>query len=222
MLSRDVRIAPAVAIADIIGSRRLRDRSAAQRVIEEAVERTERDLPSATTPLTATVGDEFQAVYPTLADALRSLLLLQLALPDDVGLRFGVGVGAITSVHSAGRPISDGPGWWAARAAIDEVHRMQDRAVPQSRTRVVGASEDDAVMHSEIRMANAYVLVRDELVGAMSGRARRLTYGRCIGRTQRELADAEDITQPAVSQALSASGAAAIVAGFSDLGGSKR
>jgi|GEM_PF-3402452 len=36
----------------------------------------------------------------------------------------------------------------------------------------------------------------------MSARTRRLTYGRCLGITQRELAAAEGVTQPAVSQAL--------------------
>jgi len=72
-------------------------------------------------------------------------------------------------------------------------------------------------MTERIAYANAYVLARDELVSAMSGRTRRLTYGRCLGRTQRELAEAEGITQPAVSQALSAAGSAALVAGFTDL-----
>ncbi|HQA69500.1 MAG TPA: hypothetical protein PK801_14335, partial [Aggregatilineales bacterium] len=45
----------------------------------------------------------------------------------------------------------------------------------------------------------------------------RLTRGRCLGLAQRELALAEGITQPAVSQALAASGAAAVVEGFAAL-----
>ena len=69
-------------------------------------------------------------------------------------------------------------------------------------------------MHRSIVLANAYLLARDQLVGAMNERARRLTYGRCLGRTQRDLAASEGITQPAVSQALAASGAASVVDGF--------
>lgn len=207
-----------VIIADIVGSRSLSDRSAAQRAIEEAVSRVERDAPAAERALTATVGDEFQAVHTDLSTALRSLLLLQLALPDEVALRFGVGVGAVRPVDSRTGLISDGPGWWAARDAIDTVHRLQDRGMPRARTRVVGAPEEDAAMMSQIRMANAYLLARDELVGAMSARARRVTYGRWLGRTQRELAEEEGISQPAVSQLLTTAGAAALLAGLTALG----
>ena len=206
-----------VTIADIVGSRSLPDRSAAQRAIEEAVSRVERDAPAAERALTATVGDEFQAVHVELSAALRSLLLLQLVLPDGIELRFGVGVGAVRAVDSRTELISDGPGWWAARDAVDAVHRLQDRGMPRARTRVVGAPEEDADMTSQIRLANAYLLARDELVGAMSTRARRLTYGRWLGRTQRELAEEEGISQPAVSQLLSAAGSAALLAGLTEL-----
>jgi hypothetical protein len=48
----------------------------------------------------------------------------------------------------------------------------------------------------------------------MSERARRLTYGRCFGVTQRELAAQEGITQSAVSQLLAASGASAVIEGY--------
>ena len=63
-------------------------------------------------------------------------------------------------------------------------------------------------------MANAYVLSRDQLVSSMSQRTRRLTYGRCLGRSQRDLAADEGITQSAVSQALASAGASAVVEGF--------
>ncbi|WP_295013648.1 hypothetical protein [uncultured Microbacterium sp.] len=48
----------------------------------------------------------------------------------------------------------------------------------------------------------------------MNGRTRRLAYGRCLDRAQRDLARAEGISQSAVSQALSASGAGAVVEAF--------
>src|SRR3546814_5326864 len=76
---------------------------------------------------------------------------------------------------------------------------------------------DNADMRSSAALANAYLLARDQLVGAMSERTRRLVYGRCLGRTQRALAEAEGITQSAVSQALAVAGAGAIVEGFAAL-----
>jgi DNA-binding CsgD family transcriptional regulator len=195
-------------IADIVGSRRLADRADAQRLLDEAIVRVEQDLPLATRKLQPTVGDEQQGTYATLSAALSSLLLLQLALPDDVQCRFGVGI------DSAAGVIPEGPGWWAARDAIEHVHAMQQRAVPSARTWVVAAAGEDEGMHSAVRLANAYLLARDQLIGAMTERERRLTYGRCRGLTQRELARAEGITQPAVSQALAAAGSAVIVEGM--------
>ena len=69
-------------------------------------------------------------------------------------------------------------------------------------------------MTETIALATAYALSRDQSVSAMSERARRLTFGRCLGRSQRELADQEGISQSAVSQALASAGSAAIVEGY--------
>lgn len=201
-------------ISDIVGSRRLRDRADAQRMLDDAIRRVEQDLPLATRPLRITVGDEEQGTYATLPDALASLLLLQLALPDDIQCRFGLGVGPVRTIEVSGGAIDDGPGWWAAREAIDTVHRKQQRAAPRARTWVVAAPGEDALMQSAVSLANAYLLVRDGVVGGMSERTRRLAYGRCLRVTQRELAGAEGITQPAVSQALSSAGASAVIEGF--------
>lgn len=203
-----------VVIADIVGSRKLADRSAAQRALDEAIAQTEIDHPLAMQPLRPTVGDEQQGVYPSLESALASVLLLQLALPDGIECRFGLGIGPVRAIQSAGREIPEGPGWWAAREAIDLVHAKQQRAIPSARTWVVASPDEDGAVHRSTALANAYLLSRDHLVGAMNERARRLTYGRCLGRTQRQLAEDEGVTQPAVSQALAASGATSVIEGF--------
>lgn len=204
-----------VVIADIVGSRRLPDRGHAQRLLEETIARVDEEHPLSDRRLTPTVGDELQGVYPGLEAALGSLLLLQLALPDEIRCRFGVGLGDVAPVPSGHAELTDGPGWWAARAAIDRVHALQQRAAPGARTWVnVADGVDNADMRSSAALANAYLLSRDQLVGAMSERTRRLVYGRCLGRTQRALAEAEGITQSAVSQALAVAGAGAIVEGF--------
>ncbi|WP_029145757.1 SatD family protein [Microbacterium luticocti] len=203
----------AAVIVDIVGSRRIEDRPAAQRALDDALAALERDLPGAQVPLHPIVGDEMQGVFGGLDAALRATLLFQLALPDAVQCRFGIGLGPVGEVPSASGGISDGPGWWAARAAIEAVEALAVRAVPSARTRVA-ASGDDEGIGDAVRRANAYLLARDQLVAGMSERTRRLTHGRCLGRTQRALAAAEGITQSAVSQALRTSGAAAVVAGF--------
>lgn len=202
-------------IADIVGSRRLDDRVAGQRAVEQAVARADTDLPGAERMLTPTVGDELQGVYPDLNTALAAVLLVRLALPDGVDCRFGIGVGPIGTIASdTVGTIAEGPGWWAAREAIDAVHALQGRTVPGARTWVAASADASVELRDAVRLANAGLLARDHLVTAMSERARRLAYGRCIGRTQRELAASEGITQSAVSQLLATSGATAVVEGF--------
>jgi hypothetical protein len=202
-------------IADIVGSRLLADRAAGQRAIEDAVRRADADAPGVERMLTPTVGDELQGVYPDLAAAVGATLLIRLALPDGVDCRFGIGVGEIGTIASdAVGTIAEGPGWWAAREAIDAVHALQARTVPGARTWIAASADTDESVRDAIGLANSGLLARDHLVTAMSERARRLTYGRCIGTTQRELAASEGITQSAVSQLLATSGATAIVEGF--------
>lgn len=215
-------VSVAALTADIVGSRGLADRSGAQAAIERAVAVAHAALPhtvlrdtGATRPLAPTVGDELQGVYAGVRDALAVVLVTRLALPDGVECRFGIGLGAIVAVPSVAGELSEGPAWWAARAAIDAVHERARRAQPALRVRVqaaLGAADDDAVA-----LANAYASSMDELLAGAGGRARRLVLGRILGRTQRELAEAEGITQSAVSQGLQAAGAAGILASLAAL-----
>ncbi|QOC25859.1 hypothetical protein IC744_05755 [Microbacterium hominis] len=201
-------------IADIVGSRTLPDRAGAQRALEDAVARVEEDLPLAERALRPTVGDELQGVYPSLEAAMSALLMLRLALPDGIDCRFGIGVGALGEVPSRVGALAEGPGWWAAREAIDVIHAKQARTIPGARTWIAAAAD---AADPGIRVANAYLLARDRIVSEMTARARRLTYGRLRGATQAELASTEGITQSAVSQALGSAGAAALIEGFRQL-----
>lgn len=203
-------------IADIVGSRALADRAAAQAAIDDAILRVEQDLPLATRPLIPTVGDELQGTYATLTDAMAGLLLVRLALPDGVDCRYGLGIGATAEVPSRAGALAEGPAWWAAREAIDTVHALQSRTVPGARTWVSAA---EGVDEASVALSNAYLLARDEIVSGMSARTRRLAYGRIQGRTQVDLARDEGISQSAVSQALASAGVGALVEGFRPLRG---
>ena len=197
-------------IADIVRSRDLPDRPAAQAAIFDAFSQAEA-LDAPVSPVWSTVGDEFQLVLPTLGAAVRTTAVVRLALPGGVDLRFGLGLGETWDVDSRGAsPIQDGPGWWAARRAIDEAHRRQDTGSPYLRSWFVDGTEPPATTVE--RMVNAHLLLRDMTVSAMNPRQRRIALGTLLGRTQSELAAAEGITQSAVSQNLARSGAGALVA----------
>ncbi len=206
--------APRIAvIVDLVDSRAIGDRRAAQAAIVESFSRVDH-LVSHDLPLRATVGDEFQAVYPTLADALEATLLARLVLPSNIDCRFGLGSGEVIDVgDGAAGVIQDGSAWWLAREAIDEAHAREDGRTPSVRS-WFRSGEESLARES---LVNAYLMARDQVVGAMTDRVRRLTFGTMLGRSQGELADEEGITQSAVSQSLRRSGGASLIAALEEL-----
>ena len=117
---------PCVLIGDVVGSRGARDRRALHQALEAALAAVDAAVPPVT-GLRVTVGDEFQGTYATLGDAVDAALRVRLALLPEVDTRFGLGRGEVT-VLDARRRIEDGPGWWAARAAIEDVQEVAGRA----------------------------------------------------------------------------------------------
>ena len=198
-------------IADIIRSRELPDRRRAQRIIHETLEQAAEGLALTQRPY-ATVGDELQAVSATLADALALTMRTHLLLPEGLGLRFGIGVGAISEVESAagsdadgapGRPIQDGSAWWAAREAIERAHALQDEGRSFIRTWL--RIHPDAVSGSgggrgeREGLVNSVLILRDQTVFRFQPRQRRMMAGLLMGATQVEVARQEKVSQQAVS-----------------------
>ena len=206
-------------IADIVSSRELDDRRTAQRAIESAFAQVADILPAHALPVrpfAAVVGDEFQGAFSTLRAALAATLLVRLALPAGLDLRFGLGLGEVEEIPSTSGSLSEGPGWWAARAAIGHVEEIARREAPQART-WVAAAEHAAGAADLVRIANAAALARDRVVGRWSDRVRALVCGRIAGVTQGDLAQSQGISQSAVSQTLAAAGATTIILAYGQL-----
>ncbi|UUZ58643.1 SatD family protein [Nocardioides sp. B-3] len=72
------------------------------------------------TPMRMQVGDEYRGVFATLGDALAASLLVRLALHPEGDIRHGIGRGEVEVLGTSPR-VEDGPGWWAARAAVERV-----------------------------------------------------------------------------------------------------
>ncbi|PJJ70646.1 SatD family protein [Diaminobutyricimonas aerilata] len=206
-------------IVDIVRSRELEDRAAAQTMIESTFAKVAAVHPPVR-PLWATVGDEFQIAMPDVASAVRTTTLVRLLLTDGVDCRFGLGSGEVIEVRpGASGPIQDGSAWWSARDAIDEARRREKSTAPYARTWYRAAAAREAASEG---LVNGLLLLRDELVSGMSPRERRLAAGSMLGRTQVELAADEGVSQSAVSQNLRRSGAQAIAAAMDALAPDRR
>lgn len=181
-------------IGDLVGSRAHPSRRDVQDGLVAALRETNERVPTVQ-PLEPTIGDEFQAVFADVASALRATALVRLGLPEELDARFGLGVGDLTVVgESAYGLTQDGPAWWAAREAVDEISDLQ-RRIPGARTRL-----HDPGSPRQEDLVNAYLLCRDQLISDFDGRERRIASGVLDGRTLSAIADDEQISTSAVSQ----------------------
>lgn len=204
-------------IGDVVGSRAHTDRVAMQSALVAVLD-TANDAVSATQPLAPTIGDEFQAMYADVRTAIAATLRLRLSLPEGLDCRFGIGVGTYADVGRSNYGVmQDGPAWWSARDAIVAAKQREGRRHKTLRTWLVTAEDeggdDDPTSDPTLPAdaLNALLLCRDQIVGSMNTRQRRLLLGMLDGHTQAELASAEGITPSAVSQNLMSSGAFAVL-----------
>ncbi len=192
-----------VVIGDVVGSRTSTDRPALHADLSRALEEV-----NATwgTDLRITVGDEYQGTVASVGAATAITLALRLALLPDHDLRHGIGHGTTTVLDEGGR-IEDGPGWWAARAAIDGVkERARRPATGTARTAYASADPGEAT-----GALDAALLARDELVARLDERSLSVLRGLMAGRTQREIAAEEGVSPSAISQRFRRDGIGVVV-----------
>jgi hypothetical protein len=194
----------AMLIGDVVGSRRAADRSGLHRTVTAALAQV---AGGAIDPPQFTVGDEFQGSYPTVGAAIDAALSLRLSVSPNVDVRFGIGWGAAT-VLDAATGIQDGPGWWAARDAIQQTAQAQ-RQPGFAQTRTTFQASDNS--RDDVAAINAALLCRDHLLGSLSDRSLRILKGLMNDQTKKELAAAEGISPSAVSQRASRDGLDLIV-----------
>lgn len=201
-----------------MGSRAHPARARLQAALEGALAAVDDRLPAGQ-PSRPTIGDEFQALYPDLAPAVTMTLLVRLLLADEADVRFGIGWGELSVVDEAAAPFrQDGPAWWAARAALDRLRkRSASPGSPRGLRTVFTVHRDPAApppagwVPDAEGPINALLVCRDEIVSHMDARDARLLLGLIDGRGQAELAAAEGVTQPAISQRLHRNGSYAVL-----------
>ncbi len=200
----DLKVSPpVVVIGDLVGSRVVADRAGLHRRLADALG-TVNDRWG--TDLRITVGDEFQGTVPSVGAATSLTLALRLALLPEHDLRCGIGRGA-TAVLDPAAGIEDGPGWWAARAAIEAVEALATRPA----TRAARTAYRSTDVTEPTGALDAALLARDELVARLDARSLSVLRGLLSGRTQREVAATEQVSESAVSQRVRRDGIGVVV-----------
>jgi hypothetical protein len=183
----------AMLIGDVVGSRDAADRRALHRDLTLALSAVAADAVDAPA---FTVGDEFQGSYPTVGQAIAAALSVRLAIAPAVDVRFGIGWGSAT-VLDRDTGIQDGPGWWAAREAIEwtaAAQRQPGLALVRTSYRAADPTGPAA------DPINAALMCRDHMLGSLDERSIRILRGLVHDRSKKDLADEEGISASAVSQ----------------------
>jgi hypothetical protein len=183
----------AALIGDIVGSRRIADRRKQHRALNGALRGVAAEAIDAPA---FTVGDEFHGSYPTVGQAIDAAMALRLAMAPGVDIRFGIGWGSVMMLDAAAG-IQDGPGWWAARDAIEwtaSAQRQPGLALVRTSFRAETETRHD------VDAINAALICRDHLIGSLDERSIRILKGLLSNHTKKDIAAAENISASAVSQ----------------------
>jgi SatD family (SatD) len=200
-------------IGDVVESRQTTDRRLLQRRLGGVMEEMNHEL-EPQVPFEPTLGDEFQACFDDIAAAVRASLMVRLGLLRTAGVdsRYGLGVGLVEVLAERPR-LQDGPGWWAARNAMESTRRLAE--APHTsfvRTSFSAVRSSSRRWEEEEAALNAFLLCRDALVDRMKQPSRNRLYGLMRQWPQARIAVEEGTTQGAISQSLARSGAFAILA----------
>jgi len=205
----DMKFQPSVTvIGDLVGSRRSEDRAAVHARFANAVAAVNETY-APPVPMRIGVGDEFQGIFDTVGAALAATLRLRLALLPEVDVRQGIGWGRVLVLAEEPR-VEDGPGWWAARAAITTAEDYERKASLRAvRTAYAAAEGEDG---PDPALINAALMTRDQIVSGLSQRSMSVLDGLLRGRQQQEIADELGISPSAVSQRIRADGLGVLLA----------
>ena len=112
-----------VLIADIISSRYIKDRNTVQKKLRDILKKINHESRSILSPMTITLGDEFQCVYSNADDIFGHIWeIINACHPEQI--RFSLGIGEITTSINRKRAIGmDGPAFYAAREGLNALKR---------------------------------------------------------------------------------------------------
>jgi SatD family (SatD) len=185
----------ATVLGDVVDSRHHDDRQGLHDALTEVLAAVHERCPT-DHPLALTVGDEFQGSYPTLGAAFEAVLATRALAAPLVDLRFGVGRGEVT-VLDPGTGIQDGPGWWAAREAIDHVKARAPETGWSTLRCTYRAAEGGPDLPAAV---NAALLCQDLVLGSWDSTDWSILRGLMEQRTQAEIAGDLGVSRQAVQQ----------------------
>lgn len=196
----------AALIGDVVRSKQAADRKKLQVKLNHALETVNEAL-NPEQELVATIGDEFQGLFGSIGEAIEATLRLRILLVDDVEFRAGIGWGEVIILDSSRAPFGqDGPCWWRAREALEEVARAE-----RSNQEPVSLRTACRTGQRYEGLFNAMLVLRDQVLSEID-RADAIILTSLLNEgTQLEAAENLSLNQSSVSRRMQAHGLAALL-----------
>ena len=110
-----------VLISDIIASKKIKNRAAVQKKLNEAFKKINSSNKNIISPFTITLGDEFQAVYNSAENLFKNIWQISAALFPEKS-RYSIASGEISTKINKEQAIGmDGPAFYFARKGLEDL-----------------------------------------------------------------------------------------------------
>ncbi len=190
-------------IGDIKQSKRIEDRNYVQKKLKKTLEEINSiyadDIAS---DFMITLGDEFQGLLSCGDDAIFIMSEIERKM-FPVKIRFGVGIGAITTEINRKLPLgADGPGYYKAREAIEYLKENEKRKQTNASDIRIGIDGDNQASEN---MLNTILSLSSVIKEEWTDRQREIIWDMLEHQdNQSEVAKRLNIKQPAVQKSLAA------------------
>ena len=196
----------AAVIGDVVGSRQATSRSRLQQRLDRALAAVNEAMVPVQ-PLTPTLGDEFQGMYGRLEDAMEASLRLRVDLLDKVVVRIGIGWGTLRTQDASRTPFGqDGPCWWRARDALEELARTERSNQEPNSLRTVCRTGN-----AQEQPYNAILVLRDQILSSIDEGDATILKLLIGGASQQEAATRLGVNKSSVSRRMQSHGLSALL-----------
>jgi predicted DNA-binding protein YlxM (UPF0122 family) len=178
-----------VIIGDIIGSKEISNRKSIQKLFADVLQEPSKIYTKTIiSPLTLTIGDEFQAVLSNAENLFQMMAFIEHKMRK-ISLRYGLGIGEIdTEINRQSAIGMDGPAFHFARQAV-EIARKEEKIY---HFKCKNKSAEDRI--------NILMNWLDLYLKKWTDQKKEILYYQQKKMTQKEIARQMGMTQPAVSQ----------------------
>lgn len=192
-------------IGDIIGSKKLENRFSVQEeltgILDQVNKDYEKDIAS---NFTITIGDEFQGLLTRGNRVMEIIDKIRISMAP-VDIRFGIGIGEISTRINRLSIGADGPAYWNAREAIGEIHSDND----YGKAKIMISADENRNM---VKVMNETLRLCDHIESRWRDTQREvveqsiLRYGHDLKVKQIDLAELLHLTSQALNQRIQSSG----------------